>query len=184
MIHELLPPPHHAAETAPSPSLLLQRTCSCGGGADECEECKKSPMQRHGTDTAAASIPPAVERTLTGAGSPLDSQTRGFMESRFGHDFGRVRVHADAAASESARAVRADAYTVGTDIAFRSGLYAPFTTQGRTLLAHELAHVVQQTSGRALPSGIDGGPTDPLEVSADAMAEDALATSNHGADDV
>jgi len=120
-------------------------------------------------------MPPAVREVLARRGSPLDPQTREFMGSRFGHDFSRVRVHTDERASESARAVQAHAYTVGSDIAFRSGLYAPATSQGRALLAHELAHVVQQGSGAPLPSGMDGGPTDPLEVAADAMAREALA---------
>ena len=78
-------------------------------------------------------------------------------------------------ASESARAVQAHAYTVGNDIAFRSGLYKPATSQGLALVAHELAHVVQQGSETPLPSGIDGGPGDALEVAADAMAKQALA---------
>jgi outer membrane protein OmpA-like peptidoglycan-associated protein len=68
------------------------------------------------------------------------------MEQRFGHDFGRVRVHADERAAESARAVRALAYTVGSHIVFGGGAYAPSTSEGRNLLAHELAHVVQQRS--------------------------------------
>ncbi len=86
----------------------------------------------------------SVQSTLAGAGAPLDAGTRGFMESRFGHDFGRVRIHADANAAASARAVGAHAYTVGQDIAFDTGRYAPHSSEGRRLLAHELAHVVQQ----------------------------------------
>jgi hypothetical protein len=67
------------------------------------------------------------------------------MEPRFGHDFGHVRVYTDALASQSAESVAARAYTVGSNIAFRRGEYAPGTAQGQRLLAHELAHVVQQT---------------------------------------
>lgn len=66
------------------------------------------------------------------------------METRFGQDFSRVRVHADAKAGESSRAINALAYTVGRDVVFGEGQYAPQTTSGRQLLAHELAHVVQQ----------------------------------------
>jgi hypothetical protein len=69
------------------------------------------------------------------------------METRFGADFGDVRVHADASAERSARSVSAHAYTVGPHIAFAPGRYAPHTSAGRRLLAHELAHVVQQRSG-------------------------------------
>jgi hypothetical protein len=77
---------------------------------------------------------------------------RGQMEARFGHDFSRVRVHADARAAVSARAVGAAAYTVGRDVVFGAGRYAPGTAEGRSLLTHELTHVVQQ-AGSGQPSG-------------------------------
>ena len=66
------------------------------------------------------------------------------MEPRFGHDFGQVRVHTDSSAAESARAVDALAYTMGKDIVFARGQYAPHTSAGQDLLAHELAHTIQQ----------------------------------------
>lgn len=69
------------------------------------------------------------------------------MESRFGRDLGQVRVHTDASAAESARRIDAAAYTVGDHVVFDSGRFAPHTTQGRRLLAHELTHVVQQGGG-------------------------------------
>jgi hypothetical protein len=69
------------------------------------------------------------------------------MEQRFGCDFSKVRVHSDAAAEQSARALNAQAYTVGHDIVFGAGQFAPTTEQGRRLLAHELTHVVQQSQG-------------------------------------
>jgi hypothetical protein len=74
------------------------------------------------------------------------------MESRFGHDFSRVRVHTDADAAQSARSIDARAYTSGGDIVFGSGEYAPHTFAGQTLLAHELAHVVQQDASTATPT--------------------------------
>jgi outer membrane protein OmpA-like peptidoglycan-associated protein len=82
----------------------------------------------------------------------LDTATRSLFESRFGHDFSGVRVHTDARAAESARAVGALAYTVGRNIAFGAGQYAPASSVGRALLAHELTHVVQQ-AGAAASSG-------------------------------
>lgn len=107
-------------------------------------------LQRKAADGAAAVAPmPAVRSALTEAGAPLDGATRGFMESRFGHDFSRVRIHADAAAAASARSVHAHAYTVGSDIVFGAGRYAPNTSGGQRLLAHELAHVVQQQASPA-----------------------------------
>ena len=75
------------------------------------------------------------------------------MEPRFGRDFSRVRVHADTRAADSARAVAARAYTVGSDVVFGPGEYAPATTAGRHLIAHELAHVVQQADGAVHVSG-------------------------------
>jgi hypothetical protein len=88
--------------------------------------------------------PSTVDDALRSPGRPLDSSTRGFMESRFGQDFSQVRVHTDAKAAESARAVNARAFTVGRDVAFGEGQYAPQTSAGRRLLAHELTHVLHQ----------------------------------------
>ena len=92
-------------------------------------------------------VPPIVHDVLRAPGQPVDEGTRTFMESRFGHDFSRVRVHTDGKAPESARAVNALAYTVGRDVVFGAGQYAPGTTAGRRLMAHELSHVVQQRQG-------------------------------------
>lgn len=85
-----------------------------------------------------------VQQTLVSQGQSLDSETRAFMEPRFGHDFSQVRIHTDEQAAESARAVNALAYTVGSDVVFGQGQYAPETQEGQGLLAHELTHVVQQ----------------------------------------
>jgi hypothetical protein len=83
-----------------------------------------------------------------GGGQPLDPPTRARMEPRFAHDFSHVRVFTDAQAAESARGVAAQAYTLGSQIVFAAGQYAPHSSQGRGLLAHELAHVVQNDSAR------------------------------------
>jgi len=96
----------------------------------------------HGVPAAA---PRLVGETLSSPGRPLDAATRTFMEPRLGSDFSRVRVHTDTKAAESTRAVNALAYTVGPDIAFATGAFGPDTGPGRRLLAHELAHVVQQS---------------------------------------
>lgn len=100
-------------------------------------------------------VPPLVHEVLAGPGKALDPSTGVFMERRFGRSFGHVRVHADAAAAASARAIDALAYTSGHDIVFGAGQYAPHTATGRTLLAHELTHVVQQ----AAPGAIRRQPT-------------------------
>lgn len=90
-------------------------------------------------------------RSGLGSGQPLDQATRAFFEPRFGRDFSGVRVHHDNAAAESARELHAQAYTLGHDVVFGSGAYRPETTAGKELLAHELTHVVQQSSA---PPGV------------------------------
>jgi hypothetical protein len=89
-------------------------------------------------------VPRIVHDVLHSPGQPLDLATRAFMESRFGHDFSRVRVHADTRAAESARAVNALAYTVGRDIVLGANQYGPGTSEWQKLLAHELTHTLQQ----------------------------------------
>jgi len=140
---------------------LLQRQCAtcrqhtiAGGERAECQKKQSmlsrppslSPLQRRATNQAEPSeVPPIVHEVLQSPGQPLDSHTRGFMESRFDHDFSGVRVHTDPRAVESARAVNALAYTIGRNVVFGAGQYAPTTTTGRRLLAHELTHVMQQS---------------------------------------
>jgi hypothetical protein len=88
--------------------------------------------------------PPIVHEVLAACGSPLDGATRAFFEPRLGIDLSSVRVHRDPRAAASADAVGARAYTVGSDIVFADGRYAPGTGEGQRLLGHELAHVLQQ----------------------------------------
>jgi hypothetical protein len=98
------------------------------------------------TGSAGPSIaPPIIPGILNSSGRPLDQVTRAYMEPRFGYDFSSVRVHSGLAAERSARAMNAHAYTVGNDIVFGSGQFAPETAAGRRLIAHELTHVVQQS---------------------------------------
>src|SRR4051812_27824647 len=141
----------------PARSHLLQRKCACGGtpGLDgECTECRKKRLswQQHPTNQAEPATAPIVNDVLRSSGQLLDPAARAFMEPRFGHDFGRVRVHTDARAAESAKAVNALAYTVGQDVVFDAGRYAPHTGEGARLLAHELAHTVQQERARDVPT--------------------------------
>ena len=130
-----------AAEQAISGKL--QRKCS---GCEE--EDREKKVQRKAVSAAApSSAPPQVHSALRESGAPLDSGSRGFFESRFGHDFSSIRIHSGPAATESARSVQALAYTVGRDIVFGAGQYNPGSDSGRKLLAHELAHTVQQAGG-------------------------------------
>ena len=90
--------------------------------------------------------PASIDQTLTSPSMPLEPALRQDMEQRFGYDFSRVRVYTATAAEQSAREVNALAYTVGHNIVFGAGQFAPGTNKGRRLLAHELTHVVQQQS--------------------------------------
>lgn len=134
---------------------VLQRKCACGGTpgpTGECEACRKKRLQRKTGQSASldhhhSEVPPIVHEVLRSPGQPLDRETRVFMEPRFGHDFSHVRVHTDAKAVESARAVNALAYTVGREVVFGAKQYVPGTVSGRRLLAHELAHTIQQSNG-------------------------------------
>lgn len=107
-------------------------------------------LQRLGSGPARDDLPPAVQRVLGRPGAPLEPAERRFFEPRFGHDFSRVRVHRDAEADAAARAVDARAFTYGQQIVFGAGEYAPRSPSGRQLLAHELAHTVQQGAAARL----------------------------------
>jgi hypothetical protein len=135
------------------PEPQLSRACACGGGCPKCQmertgqDQERLRTKRVGpSDLGRAAVPPIANDVLRSAGRPLDPPARAFMEARFGHDFSQVRVYADARAGDSARALQARAYTVGRNVVFAPEQYAPHTAEGRRLLAHELAHVVQQSS--------------------------------------
>jgi hypothetical protein len=141
---------------------FVQRDCSCGGTCEKCrtkeEASATAPAEfteestrlvQRQTETPAT--PVATESNGNdvippGSGEPLDEKTRDFTESRFGVDFKDVRVHTDSQAGVSAEALNANAYTSGRDIYFATGKYTPGTKEGQRLLAHELAHTVQQSS--------------------------------------
>ena len=179
-----------APTSAPAPSftparaLLMQRKCACGGtpGADgECDQCRKRRLQRSSATSAPlASVPSSVRDVISSPGRPLDNDSRSFFERGFGRDLSGVRVHDGPAAAASARAVDARAYTVGQDIVFGEGRYAPNSDGGRALLAHELAHTVQQhglhrSSDVIVPSGSEDAR---LEREADDAATRVLGGSS------
>jgi len=129
---------------AAAPPQLSRKCAEC---EEEEEKLQKKPLATAETGTAEA--PARVHEVLHAPGQPLDASSRRYFELRFGQDFGRVRVHSDAAAAQSAQDVNARAYTVGHNIVFGPGQFAPGSQEGRRLIAHELAHVVQQTSASA-----------------------------------
>jgi Domain of unknown function (DUF4157) len=126
----------------PSDAPLVSPT---GKDSQEKKE-EEVPVQRKaGSREPACASSEALDEGLSSSSRPLDVETRSLMESRFGHDFSRVKIHTGEAASRSARALGALAYTVGDSVVFDAGHYAPGNAEGRRLLAHELTHVVQQS---------------------------------------
>jgi Domain of unknown function (DUF4157) len=113
-------------------------------------------------------VPRKVGEALASPGRPLDATTRAYFEPRLRHDFSRVRVHANEVAARSARDVNAKAYTVGHNIVFGAGQFAAETTDGRRLLGHELAHVVQQSGADATSASQSGGSRSPAYGSSSA----------------
>lgn len=185
----------HAAQTragqthAPQARVrhgVVRRKCACGGGAGptgECDACRvkrEASLRRMPLDGAEGGAPhdapPIVYEVLNSGGRPLDAGTREFFGARLGHDFSRVRLHTGPRAAQSAALLHADAYTVGHDIVFSAGRYAPGTSDGTRLLAHELAHVYQQraTPGRTSQPLRIGGLRDAAEQEAQAAADLAL----------
>jgi Domain of unknown function (DUF4157) len=169
-----------SALTRVSP-FLLQRQCACGqhtAAGTECDECKKKEdtLQRRAIGGAGTKIPLVVHDVLRSPGQPLDRAARDFAEPRFRHDFSHVRIHTDPRAAESARAVGASAYTVGNHVVFGHGRYAPGTSYGTHLLAHELTHVVQQSrSGNTLQASGIVAENDPSEREAESTAQAVMA---------
>lgn len=163
----------------PAASWVVRRCPACGGALSRGEHAPG------GCTCPTGRAADAVADTLRGGGgAPLAPSTRAWFEERYGHDLGGVRVHTGAQADQSARAVDALAYTVGSDVVFRSGYFAPSTQPGQRLLAHELAHVVQQDRGgaRRLATASAGAleigrADDPLEREADRAAAAALSPS-------
>lgn len=165
-----------AEQVMTMPEPKLQRACACGGVVGpngECAACRAKRLQREANGAGPSVAPRIVHDVLRSPGTPLDPPVRRDMESRFGHDFRDVRIHADARAAASAAAVSAQAYTVGHSIVFNTKQYQPHTTEGRSLLAHELAHVTQQGPHAAGSIPIQE-PTDFRESAADALARAAL----------
>jgi hypothetical protein len=134
-------------------SPALHRKCSCSGGT-KCAQCEEEEVEsakgihrKASSGSKDASVAPDSLLRGLGSGRALEPPLRKSMESRFGQDFGGVRIHDDSAAAQSAKAINAHAYTSGSHIYFGSGSYAPQSSDGQRLLAHELVHVVQQRGG-------------------------------------
>jgi outer membrane protein OmpA-like peptidoglycan-associated protein len=137
-------------------------------------------MQRlHARKPAGASFarpaPSAVHQVVSSPGAPLSTDARAYFEPRFGFDFSRVRVHEDSTAAAAARTMDAAAYTVGQHIAFDSGRFEMHSRRGRRLIAHELAHTVQQSGAPQTGELRIGSPTDASENEADRASSSVLS---------
>src|SRR5271166_2000504 len=128
-----------------SPIRISRKCAGC-----EAEEQKTLSMKR-AARADVDDVPPIVDDAMRSPAQPLDATTRGFFEPRFGYDFSGVRLRFDDNSASAARALQARAYTIGSDITFGAGEYAPTSNEGRRLLAHELAHVVQQGAAVSAP---------------------------------
>src|SRR5215813_976076 len=139
--------------------LKVQRKCT------SCEEEERKNLRRKesgGSNTVyETNLESRLDGIKTSGGHPLPDNVRSFFEPRFGADFGHVRIHTDAHAGETAAAVSARAFTLGHNIVFGAGQYAPQTPSGEKLLAHELTHVLQQRSHPAVAS--ESSPAAPTQ---------------------
>ena len=177
-------------------TLPIQRACACGGS---CESCRTSgdamtvtSIAGSPTTSSTIQLQPASTGSLVkadldsltnGGGKPLDERSRSLMATRFGQDFGDIRVHSDQNAARAAEILGANAFTTGRDIYFGSGKYEPHSDQGQRLLAHELTHAVQQSAGR-LPTNYSldskessltvGAADDSMEAEADQSADEVM----------
>jgi hypothetical protein len=169
-----MPDPARASETPRTAHGAAAKAKASSASTESRPTLSRAVGTAYNAGTARAEVtPPIVEEALRTPGHSLATPVRAFMEPRFGHDFSDVRVHADTGAAASARAVNALAYTVGRDVVFAAGQYTPSTDSGRKLLAHELAHVVQQ---RTSPLAIQrkaaiGELPAPGEVDFDTLAD-------------
>jgi hypothetical protein len=177
-----MPSSIHAATARPftSPERAGHH-CACARSATRCASCttRSAAVAEHARPFRATAAATPIDDVLRERGRALDGRVRASMESRFGHDFSRVRVHADDRAAHAAAALDARAWTLGDHLVFGRGQYAPGRRDGDWLLAHELAHVVQQTgTPLALHRGsaaTTAAGADPLEHEASAAAAAVVA---------
>lgn len=164
------PPSAQGAPRPASSSGLVQPACEACTAERRCEACKKKIQRERGADRGATARdqPARVEHPVPpGQGRLLDPEVRRAFEPHFGVNFGRVRVHAGPSAAAAAERLYARAFTVGSNIVFNRGEYAPEAPAGRRLLAHELAHVVQQGGA---PPAVQRKEAPPAESAAAAPA--------------
>lgn len=167
------------------PDPLMAMRAAMSGRFDAAGSAGVAGLQRAvgnaGTATLLDGEPSPVHNVVSSGGSPLEPGVRADMESRFGADFGDVRIHDGGAAHDSAKSVNAQAYTVGSNVVFQRDKYDPASDTGKHMLAHELTHVVQQRSGPVDGTDTGGGvaisdPSDRFEREAVANADRMVST--------
>ena len=136
--------------------------CACSPGSEICGVPLEVPKNAAQDGRRRLRGPVDLQQALATSGRPLDPSTQTDMEARLGRDFGDVRIHIDQGAAKSADAIGALAYAAGSHIVFGQGHYAPRSDAGRRLLAHELAHTVQQGAARARPFASGSIATNPV----------------------
>ncbi|MCE8427121.1 MAG: DUF4157 domain-containing protein, partial [Candidatus Methanoperedens sp.] len=177
-----MPEPQVSKETEvsnPARNNSIQRRCpGCKKGTKIGKEEEEEKLQKKEAAGLTPEVTPELESSISafrGGGQPLPESMRAFYEPRFGADFTGVRVHVDTRAAETAKSINAMAFTAGQNIAFGAGHYAPESREGRRLLAHELAHIVQQSDGMA-PATWPMHMGEGIEVS---RADDPLQAEDH-----
>ena len=188
---QVQPDPHHARPTR-APDDPARDAVPAAARTEALDASAVLRLQRTAGNRGVVQLlagdeePSPVHGVVGGGGKPLDEGTRSTMESAFGTSFEDVRVHTDDAASKSAESVGANAYTVGADMVFKAGQFDPGTPTGQRTIAHELAHVVQQSQGPVDGTEAPGGirvsdPSDRFEQAADHQADRAMASVDAGA---
>jgi hypothetical protein len=164
----------HAHPAGPEPESLP----SAVGNAAFTRLVRAGGIQRAGQSHGAGPLDPDIAAaidTQRGGGATLPDTTRTEMEHHLGHDLSAVRVHTDSGADALNRSVQAEAFTSGTDVFFAAGRYDPASRSGKSLLAHELTHVVQQSTGTAGEGSRVSHPDEPAEVRAKSVGEAVAA---------
>ena len=159
-LDQLQPAPAAAGRSAPAGGLVVGRAddpyeAAADRAADEVQRRLATPALRRSSPGSAdplggQAVSSTTERAIrASSGRPIDGEVRAPLEQAFGADFGSVRIHDGGGADRLSRSLQAEAFTVGSDVFFKSGNYAPNDPAGQHLLAHELAHVVQDAGGAA-----------------------------------
>jgi hypothetical protein len=150
------------------PLTSVQRKCS------HCGEKEKIQMKGESNAGSGMTAPSVVHNVINSPGQKLDTGTRGFMESRFGYDFGNVQIHNDPSAHQSSSEINALAYTHGNHVVFGAGKYQPNIYSGKQLLAHELTHVVQQSKGTTQKNIVQKADLKSPRLAGNTLFEDVL----------